>query len=103
MWVLWLSITAAIVLLIVVLSVQTRKKQSSSRRDKSEKKQLVFDVSNMKCGGCVSSVTEALAVLDNTEIVEVSLDDNQATVMSSLPAEKIAEAITASGFPAVVK
>jgi len=69
----------------------------------SEKKQLVFDVSKMKCGGCTSAVTDALNALDDTEVVEVSLDGHQAVVMSSLSADKVAEAITASGFPAVVK
>ena len=66
----------------------------------SEKKQLVFDVSKMKCGGCTSVVTDALVALKDTDVVEVSLDNNRATVVSSLPAAKIAEAITAAGFPA---
>jgi len=66
----------------------------------SDKTKLVFDVSNMKCGGCTSAVTDALNALDDTDVVEVSLDNHQAVVMSSLPADKVAAAITASGFPA---
>ena len=68
----------------------------------SEKNKMIFDVSNMKCGGCSSAVTDALKALDDTEVVEVSLERHQAVVMSSLSAEKVAEAITASGFPAVL-
>jgi len=69
----------------------------------SEKKQLVFDVSKMKCGGCTSAVTNALNALDDTEVVEVSLEDHQAIVKSSKTAKEIADVITASGFPAELK
>jgi len=68
----------------------------------SEKSKLIFDVSNMKCSGCSSAVTDAIKALDDTEVIEVSLENHQAVVMSSLSVEKVAEAITASGFPAVV-
>jgi len=69
----------------------------------SERNKLIFDVSNMKCGGCTSAVTDALKALDDTEVIEVSLEDHQALVMTSLSAGEVAEAITACGFPADIK
>ena len=64
------------------------------------KTKLIFEVSNMKCGGCVSAVTQALQALDSTEVVDVSLEQHQAVVLSALSAEDIAAVITSAGFPA---
>lgn len=60
----------------------------------------VFNVSNMKCGGCVESVIKAINALPDTEAVEVSLEDKKAIVNSDQPASVIAEAISDAGFPA---
>ena len=62
-----------------------------------------FDVSNMKCGGCVSAVKTALNELDETEVIDVNLDKHFAVVESLKPAQEIAGVITAAGFPAEVK
>ena len=69
----------------------------------SEKTEQHFNVSNMKCGGCVSVVTTALNELGDTEVIEVNLEEHQAVVSSSKPAQEIAGAITAAGFPAEPK
>lgn len=66
----------------------------------STKTKLIFDVSNMKCGGCTSAVAEALNALDDTNVVEVSLDNHKAVVNSSKSSDEIAAVITAAGFPA---
>ncbi|MDH5393108.1 MAG: heavy-metal-associated domain-containing protein [Gammaproteobacteria bacterium] len=60
-----------------------------------------FDVSNMKCGGCVDAVKTALNELDETEVIDVSLDEHKAVVESSKTAEEVAAVIIAAGFPAV--
>jgi len=66
----------------------------------TDKKQQRFNVNNMKCAGCENAVTGALQKLDGTEIVEVSLEQHRAVVISSLAAEDIAAAISQAGFPA---
>ena len=71
---------------------------------------LIFDVKNMKCGGCVSAIEAALAEIDGVKEIEVSLDRHQATVVSTLAddlagdhvAESIAKVITDAGFPATI-
>ena len=62
-----------------------------------------FDVSNMKCGGCVSAVQTVLNKLDETEVIDVNLDKHSAVVESLKPAQEIADVIAAAGFPAEVK
>ena len=62
-----------------------------------------FDISNMKCGGCVSVVEAALKELSDTEVIEVSLENHNAVVITSKTAEEIADVITAAGFPAAQK
>jgi len=66
----------------------------------SEQQQQRFNVENMKCGGCVSAVTEALQALDKTEVIDVSLEKHHAVVKSALAAEEIVAAISHAGFPA---
>lgn len=69
----------------------------------SKKTEQYFNVLNMKCSGCVSAVTTALNELDDTEVIEVNIEERQAVVNSSQPALHIADTITASGFPAEPK
>ncbi len=61
---------------------------------------LTFSIKGMKCGGCVSAVETALNELGNVDDITVSLEQHQASVSSSRPADEIAQAITAAGFPA---
>ena len=68
-----------------------------------EKIEQTFNVSNMKCGGCVSAVESALNELEDTEIINVSLDEQQAIVKSSKPSKEISDVISAAGFPAEAK
>lgn len=64
------------------------------------KKKYIFDVSNMKCGGCVSAVQAALDELGGTESIEVSLEENKAVVLSEKSAQDIINVLTGIGFPA---
>lgn len=63
----------------------------------------VFNVSNMKCNGCVSAVKAVLSELDDTTVIEVSLEEQQAVIETSKLVDEIAAIITAAGFPAVLK
>ncbi len=63
---------------------------------------LTFSIEGMKCAGCVSAIETVLNELANVDDINVSLEQHQATVSSSRPAEEIAQAITAAGFPATV-
>lgn len=63
----------------------------------------IFNVQNMKCGGCVSTVEKALEACPGVISYEVSLENQSANVVAQTDAETIAEAITASGFPASIK
>lgn len=71
---------------------------------------LIFDVKNMKCGGCVSAIEAALAEIDGVKEIQVSLDAHQASVTSTLAddlagdqlADSIAKVISDAGFPATL-
>ncbi len=63
---------------------------------------FTFSIEGMKCAGCVSAIEKALNELGDVDNINVSLDEHQASVSSSRPAEEIAQAITAAGFPASV-
>ncbi len=60
-----------------------------------------YKVDKMGCGGCAKSVTRAvLGVAPNAQ-VEVDLEAKLVTVSgTSGPADRIAQAIIAAGFPA---
>lgn len=66
-------------------------------------KKYTFNVSNMKCGGCVSSVQTALNELDGTEVIDISLEGNKAVVRSEKSVQDIINVLTAIGFPASEK
>jgi len=64
---------------------------------------MEFSVSNMKCGGCVSAIEDALKAVSGVESVVVSLDEHSGKVTGSLNADDIAKIITDAGFPATAK
>ena len=57
-----------------------------------------FNVSDMTCGHCVSSVTKAVKDLDAQAKVEISLADKRVSVRSSVSPQEIAEAIKQAGY-----
>lgn len=61
---------------------------------------VTFNVSKMKCAGCVSSVEQALLAVDGVESAEVSLDDATATVTGNAPQQDLLKAAIDAGFPA---
>lgn len=61
---------------------------------------IIFAIENMKCAGCVSAIETALKTLDGIEDLNVSLENHQATLSTSIPAAEIANVITDAGFSA---
>ena len=61
---------------------------------------ITLNVSNMKCGGCVSSVEQALLAVEGVESAMVSLEDNNAIVKGVISPDALIKATTDAGFPA---
>jgi copper chaperone len=62
-----------------------------------------FNVPDMTCGHCVSTITKALRAEDPSAKVEISLNQHLVKVESQLPEEDIAQSITDAGYtPAAV-
>ena len=60
--------------------------------------QTTYQIDGMTCGGCAKSVTNALTkVLPNTKI-DVSSDDNSATIHGDHAADTVKNAVEAAGF-----
>jgi copper chaperone len=62
---------------------------------------LNLRIENMHCGSCVRTVTQTLNGLPGTHAEQVAV--GRATVTSTAPAEEIAQALAAAGFPAQVE
>ena len=65
---------------------------------------MIFEVENIKCGGCANSINAKLLELDNVGRVEVNVEAGQVSVES--PAESaqlkatIEAALASMGYPA---
>jgi copper chaperone len=60
-----------------------------------------FKVEKMGCGGCAKSLTEAVQAVEPGARVDVDLATKRVTVSGiTAPADRIARAITAAGYPA---
>lgn len=60
----------------------------------------LFNVENMKCGGCSSNVEKALADVTGVESVAVDLDAKTVSVEGDIDSASIAKIITDAGYPA---
>ena len=58
------------------------------------------EISGMKCAGCVANVTRELTSLNAVESVNVSLEENTATIVSNgeIEKEQISSAVQKAGF-----
>ena len=64
----------------------------------------IFNVAGMSCAHCKMAVTRAVSALEGVEAVEVSLENNTATVEfeeSELGLNAIQQAIEAQGYEVV--
>lgn len=57
-----------------------------------------FNVEDMTCGHCVSSVTKAVKAVDSHAEVDISLRDKRVNVRSSAASDEIAQAIREAGY-----
>lgn len=64
----------------------------------------VINVAGMSCDHCKAAVTRAVSALDGVQTVEVSLENNTATVEfeeSRVPLDAVRRAIEAQGYEVV--
>ncbi|KQY80862.1 heavy-metal-associated domain-containing protein [Pelomonas sp. Root1444] len=60
---------------------------------------IAFEVNDMTCGHCVSTITKALKAVDNAATVQIDLATHRVQVEpSSADAEELAEAIKDAGY-----
>ena len=57
-----------------------------------------FNVADMTCGHCVSTITKALKEADAEAKVDIALGERRVAVRSRLAQEEIADAIREAGY-----
>ena len=57
-----------------------------------------FNVGNMTCGHCASTIIKAIKAADASATVEVRLGEKRVAVASPLSQQEIAEAIAEAGY-----
>lgn len=62
---------------------------------------MQFSVASMACGGCVKSITAAIASVDADAKVEADTATKQVTVETTASREQILTALDSAGYPAV--
>jgi copper chaperone len=66
----------------------------------SERRDYVFKVEGMSCGGCVTAVEKIVRRVDPQAQIRVDLAAARADVATSVPPETIGEALTKAGYEA---
>ncbi|MEG2313804.1 heavy-metal-associated domain-containing protein [Brevundimonas sp.] len=61
---------------------------------------MQFSIARMSCGGCVKSITAAIASIDANAKVEADTATKLVTVETSASREDILSALDAAGYPA---
>lgn len=62
--------------------------------------EYVIDADNIKCGGCVSTIQDALGSLDGVQAVDVDIESGRVTVTADEGLrDRLAAALRASGYP----
>jgi copper chaperone len=64
------------------------------------KKPIALTISGMSCDGCVNAVKRVVQRRDPAATVTIDLKSGKLEGVSSLPAQEIAAAISAAGYPA---
>lgn len=62
----------------------------------------LFQVENMSCGHCTSTITKAISALDPSARVEIDLAAKSVKVESRQHAETIRHTIVEAGYPATL-
>ena len=61
--------------------------------------EAVFEVENIKCGGCMNSIKTALSKIDGVEVVTIDKDIDTIVVTGTFDKEKIVEKLNELGYP----
>jgi len=61
---------------------------------------MELNIADMSCGGCVSSITEALQQLDAEATVVADLETRNIEVSTNASEQQVREALSAAGYPA---
>lgn len=62
-----------------------------------------YSVQGMKCGGCIAKATDALSKLPGYVAAEFDLKAGTATVKGHVDPPSVVKALTAAGYPALLK
>ena len=68
----------------------------------SDESTVVLNIENMKCNGCLTAVKKALEQVVGVKSVNVSLENNTATVMADCEPDELARVVAEAGYPAKV-
>lgn len=60
---------------------------------------MEFHVDSMVCGGCARGIARAVQAIDPAARVDADPASKRVVVETSMPREKIAEALKGAGFP----
>lgn len=60
---------------------------------------MEFDIPDMSCGHCASSITKALKQLDANAGVSIDLPTKKVTVQTTEDRQTVADALTEAGYP----
>lgn len=62
--------------------------------------EYIIDADNIKCGGCASTIQDALGSLDGVQAVDVDIESGRVTVTADEGLRDVlAAALKASGYP----
>lgn len=60
---------------------------------------MEFDIPDMSCGHCASSITQALKQLDASASISIDLPAKKITVQTTENRQTVAAALTEAGYP----
>ena len=60
---------------------------------------MEFDIPDMSCGHCASSITKALKQLDANAGVSIDLPTKKVTVQTTEDRQAVVDALTEAGYP----
>ena len=63
---------------------------------------MKISIANMKCEGCVATVTQILATLPGCSAADVDLASGQAIVYGEVEPQQVKEVLAEAGYPATV-
>ncbi len=59
---------------------------------------LQFQVPDMACGACATTITQAIQALDASSVIDTNLQSKQVSVQTQKTSLEVAAVITAAGY-----